>query len=103
MELGANIEAASDRGLTALHGAAYAGAEEVVKLLVSKGATVDAKDPKGQTPWTIASRGFLGDEDKVTRPETAKLLVKLGASTLTVTAPAPPRPVGYIAPNGKQQ
>jgi len=102
VELGANIDAANDKGLTALHGAAYAGADEVVRFLVGKGATVDAKDPKGQTPWTIASKGFLGDEDKVTRPETAKLLAELGASTLTVTAPPPPRPVGYVAPDQKQ-
>jgi ankyrin repeat protein len=99
VELGANLEAVNDKGLTALHGSSYAGADEVVKFLVGKGATVDAKDQKGQTPWTIAAKGFLGDEDKVTRPETAKLLVELGASTLTVTAPPPPRPAGYVAPN----
>ena len=101
-ELGANLEAVNDKGMTALHGAAYAGADEVVKFLVGKGAAVDPKDPKGQTPWTIASKGFLGDEDKVTRPETAKLLAELGASTATVTAQPPPRPVGYVAPDQKQ-
>jgi ankyrin repeat protein len=103
VELGANLDAANDKGLTALHGAAYAGANEIVRFLVGKGAAVDLKDPKGQTPWTIASKGFLGDEDKVTRPETAKLLAELGASTLTVTAPPPPRPVGYVGLGRREQ
>ena len=99
VELNADLNAANDKGLTALHGAAYSGANEVVKLLVSKGATVDAKDQKGQTPWTIASKGIVGDEDKVTRPATAKLLAELGADTLIVPQAAPPRPPGYVAPN----
>ena len=99
IELGANVNETNDKGMTALHGAAYAGANEIVHYLVSKGATVDAKDEVGQTPWTIASKGLRGDEDKVTRPATADLLVQLGASTLTVPLPPPPRPPGYVAPN----
>jgi ankyrin repeat protein len=99
VELGANLDEANARGMTALHGAAYAGASEIVQYLVSKGATVDAKDEFGQTPWTIASKGLRGDEDKVTRPATADVLVQLGASTLTVPLPPPPRPAGYVAPN----
>ena len=99
VELGADLNAANDKGLTALHGAAYAGANEIVEFLVSKGATVEAQDKMGQTPWTIAAQGLVGDEDKVTRQATAKLLVELGASPLTVPQAAPPRPPGYVAPN----
>ena len=99
VELGADLNAANDKGLTALHGAAYAGANEIVEFLISKGATVEAQDKMGQTPWTIAAQGLVGDEDKVTRQATAKLLVELGASTLTVPQAAPPRPPGYVAPN----
>jgi ankyrin repeat protein len=99
VELGADLNAANEKGLTALHGAAYAGANEVVEFLISKGAAVDAKDKIGQTPWTIAAKGIVGDEDKVTRQDTAKLLADLGADTLVVPPAAPPRPPGYVAPN----
>jgi ankyrin repeat protein len=99
IELGANVNESTDKGMTALHGAAYAGANEIVRYLVSKGAVVDAQDKVGQTAWTIASKGLRGDEDKVTRPATADVLVQLGANTLAVPLPPPPRPAGYVAPN----
>ncbi len=99
VELGADINARNNTGLSALHGAAYSGADEIIQFLVGKGAVVDAKDEIGQTPWSIAAKGMRGDIDEVTREATANLLVQLGASQLTVLPPEPPRPAGYRAPN----
>ena len=44
LDLGANVNAANDHGITALHGAAYKGADKVVELLVDRGAKLDATD-----------------------------------------------------------
>ncbi len=44
LDLGASVNAANDHGITALHGAAYKGANQVVQLLVDRGAKLDATD-----------------------------------------------------------
>lgn len=51
---GLDINAATDKGLTALHGAASRGANTIVKYLVESGAKLDAKDKKGLTPLDVA-------------------------------------------------
>jgi len=50
VELGADVNAANNVGLTALHGAAFTGLDEVVRFLVQKGANINAKDASGQAP-----------------------------------------------------
>lgn len=50
VELGADINAANNVGLTALHGAAFTGLNRAVRYLVRNGANIDAKDLSGQTP-----------------------------------------------------
>ena len=55
VELGADVNAANDIGETAIHGAAYVGANDIVQFLVEKGAKVDAVNVYGQTAWTIAA------------------------------------------------
>jgi ankyrin repeat protein len=50
VELGANVNAANDVGLTALHGAAFTGLDDVVRYLVQNGANINAQDAAGQTP-----------------------------------------------------
>lgn len=49
LDLGADIHAANDAGWTALHGAAYRGSNEIVQLLVDKGARLDARTKYGRT------------------------------------------------------
>jgi uncharacterized protein len=44
LDRGADVNAANDHGITALHGAAYKGANQVVQLLVERGGRLDAKD-----------------------------------------------------------
>jgi len=44
LDKGADVTAANDHGITALHGAAFKGANKAVQLLVDHGAKLDAKD-----------------------------------------------------------
>jgi ankyrin repeat protein len=86
---GAEINAAGQFGWTALHGAAYQGLNDVIAYLVSKGAKIDQKDSFGQTPLSI-SMSVLTKEigarrlqiPRRYREDTAKLLLKLGATPL---------------------
>jgi uncharacterized protein len=90
VELGADVNATNDIGDTAIHGAAYVGANDIVQFLVEKGAKVDAENVYGQTAWTIAAEvmtpGLAKDKDlrpRNSHESTADLLVKLGAKPLT--------------------
>jgi hypothetical protein len=85
VELGADVNAVDDYGWTALHGAAYTGADATVQFLVDKGAKLDIKDMFGQTPYSIAAGqigAFIADFQKKPfgpHPRTMNLLRKLGA------------------------
>ena len=89
-------------GDTMLHLAAYAGKADDAKLLIEKGAPLDAKNKLGHTPLQLAS--WNGHD------EVAKLLIQKGAlidadykkvppKYKTRTLPAPPvaRPLGAPA------
>jgi ankyrin repeat protein len=52
---GANVNAKTDRGQTALHCAPEYDAKEVAEVLLAKGADVNAKDNIGKTPLHIAA------------------------------------------------
>ena len=86
VELGADVNAASEEGQTAMHMAAFSGADRLVQFLADHGAKVDVQDIRGETPWSMAAglstvlryRGQYGAHDS-----TAALLQKLGAQTLT--------------------
>lgn len=89
LERGADVNASGQFGWTALHAAAYQGLNDVVELLVHKGARLDAIDDFGQTPLSIAlliiTEGIGAAYDqtpKFYRPDTADLLLKLGATPL---------------------
>lgn len=55
MKAGANINAKGLEDDTPLHDAAIVGNLKLVKLLVEKGADVNAKNRKGKTPCDVAS------------------------------------------------
>lgn len=88
VEMGNDVNAQTEDGLAALHGAALNGADEIVSYLASKGANLDIKDKHQQTPLTIASGNRLpwvpkGEElGEILRPSTRDLLLKLGAKPL---------------------
>ena len=80
--LGADPNTVNAAGQTALHGAAYMGADDVVELLVSRGTPLDAQDARGQTPFRIAEAHLNVASQGISQwPETADLLRQLGADT----------------------
>jgi ankyrin repeat protein len=84
VELGNDVNAVNDRGETALHGAAYRGANTIVQYLVDKGAKLDVRSKQGWTPWTIANGVFYSlffKEQKDTATYLAKLMADRGIST----------------------
>ena len=58
VELGNDVNAMNDRGETAMHGAAYRGANTIVQFLADRGAKLDVRSKQGWTPWTIANGVF---------------------------------------------
>jgi ankyrin repeat protein len=89
LELGGDINGADRYGNTALHIAAQKRFESVIRLLVEKGAHIEAKNQLGETPLTLALRPLppppgaviatfgmvLNDEG----PKIAEVLRSLGA------------------------
>jgi ankyrin repeat protein len=89
IERGADVTAVGQYGWTALHAAAYQGLNEVIELLVSKGAKVDDMDTFGQTPLSISMSVLTRDIGarrlqipRRYRKDVADLLLKLGATPL---------------------
>jgi len=87
LDLGLDVNAVDDQGATALHGAASRGANEVVKLLVSKGARLDTttkprvrqQTVDNEPPLNIPPRTPLDEaiESDPARPATVALLREL--------------------------
>jgi uncharacterized protein len=87
--LGVDVNAVGQFGWTALHCATYQGLNDVIELLVSKGAKIDAFDRLGQTPLSISLSVLTKDAGakrlqipRRYRRETAELLLRLGATPL---------------------
>jgi hypothetical protein len=89
LDLGVDPNLADD-GRTALHGAAHKGRNDVVRLLVERGAKLDARDKGSRDTFTGAlqghtwmpidySRGLVrvGIQSAIAHPETEALLRKL--------------------------
>lgn len=72
IKLGADVNAVSATGETAMHSAAFHGFETVIEVLVKNGARLDVKNKEGHSPLAVAV------EQK--RISTAELLRTLGAS-----------------------
>ena len=90
LELGGDVNAIDRNHETALHGAAYRGANSIVELLVDNGAdTFDVENSRGWTPLRIA-QGIFRTETYKEAPHTAALLTDLMASITSRTLPADP-------------
>jgi ankyrin repeat protein len=87
LQLGADVNAANDHGITALHGAGYKGAKKAVQLLVDRGAKLDALD-KGEdygfgvsttrmTPLNWAEGVPIGMSSAIYHTDTVELMSKL--------------------------
>jgi ankyrin repeat protein len=78
-------------GSTALHVAAWRARHDTVRLLVARGAAVDAKDGRGRTPLALAVRACVDSYWSDRRsPESVRALLGAGASTAGI-----PFPSGY--------
>lgn len=78
LELGIDVNARDVNGFTALHGAAYRGDNEMVTLLVEKGARLDIRSKFG-LPTDMANGPKVNAHLPIDQPETLALLLKLGA------------------------
>jgi ankyrin repeat protein len=82
VDLGADVNAKNQVGQTALHAAAYLGANRIVRFLVDHHANFNAQDQQGQTPFRVAQAHLNVSAQGVTHnAETARLLQELGADT----------------------
>jgi hypothetical protein len=78
---GADVNATNPSGQTALHGAAYMGADAVVRLLARHGAKLNVQDAQGQTPYRLAEGHLNVAGQGVTEwPKTAATLREVGAT-----------------------
>src|SRR5262249_48468744 len=77
LENGADINETDNRGLTALHSAAYVGFDSIVQFLASHGANVNQGDKRGRTALDVAEQDiYLGAP--FSQVSSAKLLRTLG-------------------------
>ena len=81
LELGAEVNAANSMGLTALLGAVNRGRNDIIELLVKRGARLDIKDKEGRTPLRWAEGVFLAAVGAERKPATIALLEKLIAES----------------------
>jgi ankyrin repeat protein len=90
LDLGIDPNIADADGRTALHGAAHKGSNDVIRLLVERGAKLDARDKGSRDTFTGALEGHtwmpidyarglvrVGVQSATARPETEALLKKL--------------------------
>ena len=80
-ELGLDVNAINSMGLTAAHGAANRGSDDILRFLASKGARLDVKDKEGRTPLTWAEGVFLATHPARPKPTSIALLKQLTGAT----------------------
>jgi len=74
---------------TALHNAAWRLRHDTVRLLVERGANVNAKDGKGRTPLMLLVRASVDSYwTRLRSPESAEMLLNAGASLEGVQFPS---------------
>ena len=76
-ELGLDVNAVNSMGLTAVHGAANRGSDDIIQFLAGKGAKLDVPDKEGRTPLTWAEGVFLATHPARPKPSSIELLRKL--------------------------
>ncbi len=81
LELGADVNATNSMGLTALLGAVNRGSNDIIELLVQRGARLDITDKEGRTPLRWAEGVFLAAVGAERKPATIELLERLIAES----------------------
>jgi ankyrin repeat protein len=80
VELGMDVNAVNSMGLTALHGAANRGSDDIIRYLVEQGARIDVKDAEGRTPLTWAEGVFLATHPARPKANSIQLLKQLASN-----------------------
>jgi uncharacterized protein len=80
LEIGGEPNAVNEMGLAAIHGAANRGSDDIIELLVQRGARIDIADKEGRTPLTWAEGVFLATNSPVAKPSTIALLRRLASA-----------------------
>jgi ankyrin repeat protein/cytochrome c553 len=99
-----DVNAANANGQTALHNAAARGSDPIVKLLVDRGATLDAKDRLGRLPIDMArgagggGRGGRGGAAGQVHQSTVAVLSQAMQSRGMTIPPPPAAPATAVAP-----
>jgi ankyrin repeat protein len=81
IDAGADVNQVNEGDFTALHGAAFRGLNEVIQILVDRGARIDARDFRGRTAYRLVEGSHQGFGYFQEYPETAEFMKKLGANT----------------------
>jgi len=85
VELCGDVNAVNAMGLSAVHGAANRGSDDIIEFLARRGAKLDTKDKEGRTPLVWAEGVFLATNSPVAKPSTMALIRRLlGESTARV-------------------
>lgn len=100
LDLGIPLETRGDGGGTALHAAAYSGSADVIRLLLERGADIEAHDTMWNSSplvWAAVGSGEQPHTDPAADwVETVRTLLAAGASsgdvTLSPDDPKPPSP-----------
>jgi ankyrin repeat protein len=77
LELGLDVNAVNEMGLSAVHGAANRGSDDIIELLARRGARLDVADTQGRTPYAWAEGVFLATNSPVAKPSTMALIKRL--------------------------
>ncbi len=83
LDLGLDVNTQDVTGYTALMGAAWRGDDDVVQLLVERGAKLDPRTHRGWSATDMATGPYLRTTGATPHPKTVELLLKLGAPALT--------------------
>ncbi|HEV8395945.1 MAG TPA: ankyrin repeat domain-containing protein [Vicinamibacterales bacterium] len=86
VELGLDVNAINSMGLTAVHGAANRGSDDIIRFLAGKGARLDVKDKEGRTPLVWAEGVFLATIPARPKPSSIALLKQLTGGAATAAA-----------------
>jgi ankyrin repeat protein len=103
LELGLDVNAKDLFGYTAMHGAAYRGDNDMVKLLADRGAKMDGKSRAGYSVTDMANGPKLNAHLPIEHPETVALLVKLGAPGPQAPAAGDPKPARGAGPSAEKR
>ncbi|MCC6632137.1 MAG: ankyrin repeat domain-containing protein [Gammaproteobacteria bacterium] len=76
-ELGMDVNQANSMGVTALHGAANRGSDDIIRFLVDKGADLTAQDNERRTALDWAKGVFLATHPAEPKPSSIALITSL--------------------------